>query len=81
MKITIKYFALLKEYTLGVSEETLMLNEGTDIKTLYKIVTKKYNFIIPYESILVALNKSIITQNLILKDGDEIAFLPPVSGG
>lgn len=29
----------------------------------------------------IAVNKTIITENTLLKDGDEIAYMSPLSGG
>lgn len=41
-------------------------------KTYPKLASKKY---------AIALNKTIINESLLLNTGDEIALLPPFSGG
>jgi molybdopterin converting factor subunit 1 len=81
ISITILYFARVKDIT-GVKKETMDLPPNTSIKKLLAKISLSYPDI---ESILnvvkISVNYKIIDMNTILKDGDEVALLPPVSGG
>jgi molybdopterin converting factor subunit 1 len=80
--IHIKFFAYLRE-SVGVSDIDL---EGLDGKSIAEIkqilVSKGPLWIILDESdVLCAINQSITAQTTIVKEGDELAFFPPVTGG
>jgi len=51
-----------------------------DIKGLKQMVEINYPSFVKY-SYQVSLNRVIEPNNIILKDGDELAFLPPFAGG
>ena len=76
MNITVKYFASLREQ-LGKSEETLTLDETTPISEVWQSVSG----IPDSENILMTINMEYVKSDAIVKDGDEIAFFPPVTGG
>ncbi len=76
MNITVKYFASLREQQ-GKSEEILDLNEETSIAEVWESVTGSNEA----ENVLMAINMEYVKPDAIVKDGDEVAFFPPVSGG
>jgi len=76
MNITVKYFASLREQQ-GKSEEILDLNEETSIAEVWESVTGSNEA----ENVLMAINMEYVKPDAIVKDGDEIAFFPPVTGG
>jgi len=76
MNITVKYFASLREQ-LGKSEETLTLTMATPISEVWQNVSG----IPDSENILMTINMEYVKSDAIVKDGDEIAFFPPVTGG
>ncbi len=79
MTITIKYFGVIAEET-GKDEEILRLDvQEYDLETLKKDCISKYK-ITDTQSIQIAINQTIGTSG-VLKNGDEVAFLPPFSGG
>ena len=80
IKLKLKCFSQVK-YALGKSEITYELNEGTTIKQLEKMVRKKAKGKLDDVSMSVAINKQYISKNAEIKDGDEVAFIPPVQGG
>ena len=80
IKIKLKCFSQVK-YALGKSEITYELNEGTTIKQLEKMVRKKAKGKLDDVSMSVAINKQYISKDAEIKDGDEVAFIPPVQGG
>lgn len=79
MKITIKYFGVIAEET-GKTEEALELDsEDFDVEALKNHCFSKYS-LTDTQSIQVAVNQNLGASGA-LHDGDEVAFLPPFSGG
>lgn len=78
MKVTVKYFGVIAE-SAGKSEEVLDLEHGSSIKDLKNQQIKKYQ-IQDAESVQIAVNQDLYNE-VELKDGDEVAFLPPFAGG
>ena len=80
IKIKLKCFSQVK-YAFGKSEISYELKEGTTIKEFEKMVRKKAKGKLDNVSISVAINKQYTSNNAEIKDGDEVAFIPPVQGG
>ena len=80
IKIKLKCFSKVK-YAFGKSEISYELKEGTTIKEFEKMVRKKAKGKLDDVSMSVAINKQYISKNAEIKDGDEVAFIPPVQGG
>ncbi|MDR9458111.1 MAG: MoaD/ThiS family protein [Salegentibacter sp.] len=78
MKITIKYFGILAE-TSGKKEEILEVDKGMSAAELKGRQIKTYQ-IPEEESVQLAVNQNLNTE-VELKEGDEVAFLPPFAGG
>ncbi len=76
MKITVKYFASLREQ-LGKAEEQLTLSEATPITEVWKNVSGATDS----ENILMTINMEYVKSDAVVKEGDEVAFFPPVTGG
>jgi molybdopterin synthase sulfur carrier subunit len=77
MSIKIHYFASLKEILGRASDEI----DATDISTVSGVWHKANpNRIIPLNT-LVAVNMNYANLHALVKDGDEVAFFPPVTGG
>jgi molybdopterin synthase sulfur carrier subunit len=73
----ILYFASIRE-KIGKASEELSNFKSTD--ELKKYLSEKYPNCFD-ESVLTAVNMEVITENITIKNGDEIAFYPPVTGG
>ena len=76
MNITVKYFASLREQ-MGKAEELLTLSESTPIAEVWKNVSGETK----PENILMAINMEYVKSDTLVKEGDEVAFFPPVTGG
>src|SRR5688572_13051740 len=81
VKITIRYFAGHRDIT-GRSEEQLELVAGATVGSLWELLVGRYPRLAGYSGrILYAVNQEFGTLTTELHDGDEVAFVPPVSGG
>ena len=79
MKIKILYFASLQESANKANEEI-----QTDCKTakeLYSELKDKYNFELEIDDMKVAINEAYTDFDSDIKEGDIIAFIPPIAGG
>lgn len=78
MKIKIHYFASLRE-TFGRSDDLLETTvESLTIKQAWQKVTGLPE--LPSD-LLIAVNQEYSSEDVLLSDGDELAFFPPVTGG
>ena len=66
----------------GVSEVALEIQEGWTTANCFDAVMAKYPALKSISScVMVALNHSYVTEPVLVKDGDELALIPPISGG
>jgi len=77
MSIKVRYFASLKE-RVGRSEDNVSIAEPLTADTLWRQCVPELP---PPEQILVAINLDYADWGSLVKDGDEVAFFPPVTGG
>jgi sulfur-carrier protein len=81
VRVTVKLFARLRDIA-GASELTRELAPGATVRTVWEELAREYPEIASYErSISTAVNADYARRDQVLADGDEVAFLPPVSGG
>ncbi len=80
MKCTIKAFGISREIIGGKLLE-MEVPDGITISDLKKALIKKYPTFDSLKSLYVAINNEYAQEDAILKGGDEIALIPPVSGG
>ncbi len=77
MTISIRYFAFLKE-RVGKAEQKTDFIENESLMDLWTRVNKDLN--LPTNT-LAAINQDYVSLQTLIKDGDEVAFFPPVTGG
>lgn len=81
LELKILFFAKLKEI-VGEAKLTISLKAGSRVSDLKNEIIKKYPLIADYQSIMVvSINQNFAFDDDELKDQDEVAFFPPVSGG
>jgi molybdopterin converting factor subunit 1 len=81
MQITVKLFAILKERA-GVSSIILDLPEGsTAAVAADKVIAMHPNVTDLLVKCAFAVNRSYGSRVAVLYEGDELALIPPVSGG
>ncbi len=81
MRVKVLFFGVLKDM-VGKAEESLDLPAGTTLETLFSRYSARYETLNARRpSILFARNQEFAKPDTILHDNDEVAFLPPVSGG
>jgi molybdopterin converting factor subunit 1 len=81
VRVTVKLFARLRDIA-GVPELTRDVAPGATIGTLWRQLAAEFPELAAYErSISSALNADYARMDAVVSDGDEVAFLPPVSGG
>jgi molybdopterin synthase catalytic subunit len=81
LRVTVRLFARLRDIT-GAAELARDVDSGATIGSVWRQLASEYPALGPYErSISSAVNADYARMDTPLRDGDEIAFLPPVSGG
>jgi sulfur-carrier protein len=75
-KVKILFFGVLTE-VCGVKEVSMEAVDMDEVKLLLK---KRYILLDQYHFVF-ALNRKIVTENVLLQEHDELALLPPFAGG
>ncbi len=80
--ITVKFFALLK-VKAGRDEILVDAGPGT-VSELLTVVSRRYpalSDMISGGGLLISVNREFAKQDTMVKDNDEVALMPPFSGG
>ncbi len=81
MHVTVRLFALHRDI-VGTSQLTREVPPGTTLGEVWAQLCEEYPSLAPAtRSLLFARNQEYADQATELHDGDEAAFIPPVSGG
>jgi molybdopterin synthase catalytic subunit len=79
--IRLRHFAVIRE-TVGTSEETRAYPEQPTIARVFSDLVSDHPTLEGYrQSIMFMVNQQYAEPDAVLSDGDEVAFIPPVSGG
>jgi molybdopterin converting factor subunit 1 len=79
--VTVRLFARLRDLA-GAAELARDVPAGTTIGALWRALVAEYPDLAQYERVISsARNAEYARMDQALSDGDEVAFLPPVSGG
>jgi molybdopterin synthase sulfur carrier subunit len=77
MSIQVKFFASLRE-TLGIESISIDGSARLTVRDVWDATTESADYPV---NTLCAINMDYAHQDDAVKDGDEVAFFPPVTGG
>ena len=81
MEIQVLYFAVFRE-RLGRSEQSLALANGATVGDAIAALANEHAAIAQLRGrFRVAVNQDFVDDDHVLRDGDELALIPPVAGG
>ena len=81
IRLKVLFFGRLKELT-GRAEDSIEPAGATTIEQLFALYSARFPELAKYRSSVVASrNQEFAAWDTPLRTGDEVAFLPPVSGG
>lgn len=78
MRLQLRYFASLRD-AAGIDAESV--EHAGDAAALYAECAARHGFGMPLARVRLAVNGTFVAWSHVLQDGDEVVFLPPVSGG
>lgn len=81
--VTLKFFAILRQVA-GQGEIQLELKQPCPVRALFRCLQDRHPKLVTlleHGKILISVNEEMAQQETIVKDGDEIAFMPPFAGG
>ncbi len=77
MNIKVRFFASMRD-RMGRDEEVVAVSDGATVADVWARVSNGQAM---PASTLIAVNMEYTDASAALKDGDELAFFPPVTGG
>jgi len=81
MKIRVLFFGVTQDLA-GFQQEEAEIPDGSNLEGLWERYSARFpRFNDLSQAVLLAVNQEIANRARVLQDGDEVAFLPPVSGG
>jgi molybdopterin converting factor subunit 1 len=81
MRVRVLYFGIVRE-RLGVREEVVEVPAGSTVASLTQLLSAKHgNLAAGVSALRLAVNLEYVDAGTILRDDDEVAVIPPVSGG
>ena len=78
-RVRVLYFASLRDAARRSAEETL--TDAADLASLYAEVQSRHRLPFPQRQLRVAVDGAFAQWDAPVRDGSEVAFIPPVSGG
>ena len=81
MRVRVLFFGQLKDI-VGVAQEDAELSDGARVEDLFERYGRRFPKLAEFRaSIAASVNQEYVGWRSPLASGDEVAFLPPVSGG
>lgn len=81
MRVQVRLFATYRDI-VGEGQLAWSIRDGATVGQLVEAVLAKYPRLLVHEdSMLLAVNQEVVGLSAVLREGDEVALLPPVSGG
>ncbi len=82
--VTVKLFGMTKSLVGNQDSLTLTMTNGQKVKDLVELIGTGYPMIeelIHKKKVLVSVNQEIAHEETDIREGDEVALLPPFAGG
>jgi molybdopterin converting factor subunit 1 len=81
MTVNVLFFGMARDLA-GVTQERVEISEGESLGGLWGKCEVRFPRLVEISpSLVTAVNQEVAERSRVLRDGDEVAFLPPVSGG
>ncbi len=80
MAIRVLAFGIAKDI-LGATQITVKLPPNATVKMLRQTLLKRYPRLLDLRAIAIAVNNEYARDEQVLSPQDEVALIPPVSGG
>jgi molybdopterin synthase catalytic subunit len=81
MQLQLRYFAIIRE-TLGTAGETREVPDGATAGEVFDLLVAESSRLAPMKrATMLMVNQEYVAADHRLADGDELALIPPVSGG
>lgn len=80
MDLQVLFFGISSDFT-GKTTVILSLSEESSVLEFKEFIQQKYPKLSQINSYSIAVNESYATDEMILKENDVVAIIPPVSGG
>ena len=80
MNVKILFFGITKDI-VGDSTLEMVISDGDNVGEMMKELRIRFPRLEDLNSLLVAVNSEYAKEDMILNNSDEIALIPPVSGG
>ena len=80
MLVTVVFFASYREVA-GTTSARIALVAGSTVAELVALICVRYPGLPDADRIVAAVNNEYREPDFVLDDGDEVALIPPVSGG
>ncbi len=78
--VQVRFFARLRELA-GMETESLAIAPGSTLVDVYDRLKRKHSALPARDAVRGAINQEFADWGAKVSDGDEVAFIPPVSGG
>lgn len=80
MNLTLHYFASLRDQA-GCASEAVVIADDVNLIALYDSLRQRHGFALPRDRLRVAIDGAFASWDAPLREGAEVVFIPPVSGG
>jgi molybdopterin converting factor subunit 1 len=82
MLVTVRLFAMLRERA-GAGAVTVEVDDGATVRETVEAVSQQHGLadLIERMPLVTAVNREYVEDGITLREGDELALIPPVSGG
>lgn len=79
--VKVRFFARLREQS-GIESQPLQIAPGSTLSEVYEAMRQRHPALEQdRKAVRGAINQEFAPWDAVVSDGDEVAFIPPVSGG